>query len=700
MNKMAGFLAHNIAVTLLVANGSVAYGEQESDNDDNSILEEVYVVGTASRLPDNLENFPGSVTVIDQTDLDKIRKVDDDLGVILGKHVPGFGTSGGKTSATNFDHTLRGRKPTVLIDGVPITTPLRDGGQDFRSIHSSVLGGIEVIRGATSLYGNGGAGGVINYTTKQPVQGEVEFVTEIGTSFSATNFSDSASPFFLQGASGKIGDVDFIVNAHYTITNKFFDADGDMIPTDPHEEGGIADTKSQDFFTKIGYNFSGQRIELMANYFSRKQDTDYITQDGDIGTRTKTRAIKGVTDPRAEDQGTENLVVNLAYTNEDIMGSSLRMQAFYQESENIFGFFDSFPDGGGQPFIESEKIGARIDIKTDIESLFDGADILWGLDFLSDETGQTLKDGRLFAPLITQDSVAGFAQMGIQFSDRVTVRGGLRYEQISLDVPDFTTLFSQVDVTGGEIDYSATTGNIGIVFTLTDHFDLFSSYSEGYSVAEVGRLLRQLDEPTNVEDQDLEASIIDSYEVGIRGNWDSWNFSLALFENKSNLGTRVSFVDGQFVIQQDPQKVYGIELMLAGTLSDTIRWNASYTWMEGETTDSEKRPLSGRTIPPRKLSASIEYDVSDTWQARLQLLHSGNRDRFPGSTSFGEARIDSFTTVDLSSSFDLAKGTISVGIDNLFNEDYFPVLSQMQNLDCCISKAPGRMGMIKYTITY
>ncbi|WP_042723354.1 type I restriction endonuclease, partial [Flavobacterium sp. B17] len=42
---------------------------------------------------------------------------------------------------------LRGRQVLVLIDGIPQSTPLRNGARDIRSIDPSVIERIEVING-------------------------------------------------------------------------------------------------------------------------------------------------------------------------------------------------------------------------------------------------------------------------------------------------------------------------------------------------------------------------------------------------------------------------------------------------------------------------------------------------------------------------------------------------------------------------
>ena len=54
-----------------------------------------------------------------------------------------------------------------MIDGVPQSTPLRNGSLGIKTLDASAIARIEVIKGATSIYGNGVAGGIINYITKQ-----------------------------------------------------------------------------------------------------------------------------------------------------------------------------------------------------------------------------------------------------------------------------------------------------------------------------------------------------------------------------------------------------------------------------------------------------------------------------------------------------------------------------------------------------
>lgn len=124
------------------------------------------VVVTASRLAEHIDEVPSSITYIGGKTLDQQRQINDNLPSILMQKVPSISPS--EESQNNFIAKIRGRNFLVLIDGIPQSTPLRNGGRDLRTIDASAIDHIEVINGATAMYGNGAAGGVINYITKKP----------------------------------------------------------------------------------------------------------------------------------------------------------------------------------------------------------------------------------------------------------------------------------------------------------------------------------------------------------------------------------------------------------------------------------------------------------------------------------------------------------------------------------------------------
>ena len=132
------------------------------------------------------------------------------------------------------------------------------------------------------------------------------------------------------------------------------------------------------------------------------------------------------------------------------------------------------------------------------------------------------------------------------------MRGGLRYEDIGIDVDDYTTIDGN-DIAGGELDYDTTLFNLGLVYKLTDEFSTFASFAQGFSVADVGLVLRNADAGFTVEGLNPEAQKVDSYELGIRGQYDKVSFSLAGFYNESDLGT--TFDRNTFEPIRSPEQV-------------------------------------------------------------------------------------------------------------------------------------------------
>jgi len=681
-----------------------AEAEAESENDDVTELTPVSVTARPSRLPASLETFPGSVTRIGTRAIEDFNDFANDAGGLLTLLVPGMGEAA-PASASNFEQTIRGRKATVLIDGVPISTPLRDGRHDIRVLSLTALDSVEIIRGASALYGNGGAGGVINYVTRRPAADGVRFATEVGTDVSLTHPDDSLAPFVHQAISGRKGNFDFIADAYLQQTNSFFDADGDRIRPSPQGQGGIADSSIVNLFGKLGYTRGDVRFEASVLYYEKEQDTDFNRIIlGDPANDIKTRVARAPRPEGATEPSDENLVVQGAWSHADVLGSSVRVQGYYQTLENVFDFFPQFFPGGGQSTVDSEKAGGRLDINTPVR-LSDsiGGEVLWGADILTDETAQPLVDGRIWAPGVEQDSYAGYAQGRLELGPRLELAGGVRHEQIDVEFPGFTALFSGDEVEAGETEYDTTVFNGGISYRITDPLVAFASYSEGFSVAEVGRILRQAGEQTDFSVAELEAAEVQNYEAGLRWQKSGYSASLAGFRTESDLGTTITT---DLRIARQKEETFGIEATFDGQVTERLRISGSISWVDGDRDfdgdGQRERPLPSNVVPPVKVVGVVDYSFSPRFSARVQTRHSADRDPFDEVLAFGEAPIDSFTVVDASFSAELGRfGRFSLAVNNLLNRDYFPLASQL--FSCCadrFTEAPGTSARLTWSLDY
>lgn len=678
--------------------------------DEDGILRvgEVTVVRGTSRLPDAIELFPGTVRIIEKDEFDAFSAVNSDLGSVLGNYVPGFSPSGSQTSASNVDQTLRGRIPSVFIDGVPITTTLRNGRTDIRSLHASVIDRLEIVSGSSTLYGNGGAGGIINYVTGRAEPGsDVSFTSKLGSRMSLTHAGDSLNPYFTQTARGDLGLVDFIGSATLEKTQSYFDADGERIAPNPNLQLGLADSIIQNYFGKIGFEKEGQRLEISALYYDQTQDTDFIGGVGDIALGQPVPAIKGGKEPGEVDQGVETSMLNMVYTHSDLVPETVvRAQAYALQFDSVFSYSTFFPEGG-QSFVKSDKHGARFDFDTDLNFLLPtGGRLLYGVDYLKDTSEQPLIDGRTFVPEVRQENTAFFAQVELPVTDRFTVSGGLRYEDFNVDVETFQALFSGATVTGGEIGFSETTHNMGASYELVEGLRAFAGFSQGAPVAEIGRVLRSASEDIDIATFNLAPSITDSYEIGLRFVKERLQAEVVYYQNESTLGSTTVFDEdtGEFIVARAPEEVQGFEASVDYQFTSKLRAGGSFAWIEGDRdTDnngSTDQPLSGQAVPPEKLALFAEYDGVADWFLRGQLSYVGNRNEFPESTRFGEGEVNSRVVADVFAKRAVGSGILQLGIHNLFNTDYFTHTSEIMQLPDSYSKAPGATLSVEYTIEY
>jgi iron complex outermembrane recepter protein len=668
--------------------------------------EPIELVVTATRTGEELQNIPRSVTVITREQLDQQTKVNRDLQSILSNAVPGLGAS--SDSQQSFAQTLRGRPPLVLVDGVPISSNIDNDTSvaNLRRIDVEAIERIEVVRGPSAVYGDGAAGGVINIITRRPSEDKVVSNVEIGVR-SVGNFkSGSFGNFLSYGISGKQGGVDFIASFTRDSFGKPFDAEGDPIPLFGDAE---AESASINFLGKLGLELgSQQRLQITANYFNDDQNQygDYDLTVGEIPgiqkARLLDRPVEFVNSPDPFNRGT---VIQLDYTHNSILNSQLQAQAYYRQTKTAATLFDNrifAPDSIldlGRSVVTSERFGGRLQLDT---ALSNNLNLLWGADYSSEDSkgDYDLFDvaefdnsgGRIarkigssirIAPF-TIKNLGLFSQVKWEASEKVSLSGGVRYENINVSVIDnWVDGQTALSYRGGEKTLDDVVFNAGIVYKATPTISLFANFAQGFSLPNISRIVQRPQAGFNfAEDVELSApQKVDSYELGIRGQWNNFQASLAGFYSYSSLGTTVQFDDfgSDFRILRSPQRNYGIELALDWQPSDQWKLGSTLTWSEGEREDSatgEFVAITGFEISPLKLTAYVENETLPGWNNRLQGLYIGNRNRAfdAGVDPIG---INSYFVMDLISSLKLGNGTLSLGVRNLLNNQYLNVTNQI-----------------------
>src|SRR5687767_10793345 len=160
-----------------------AYGAEQAQDSTAPIerVEEVIVTGT--RAPKAVDKMPGAINVVSEADVARSLSLTQDATAVLARTVPGYSES---SQATNtLGETLRGRVPLRMWDGIPQSTPLRDGSRNGTFTDLDAVGRIEVINGPSASEGIGAAGGIINYIPKEAVREgtEVGLYSKYGSQF-------------------------------------------------------------------------------------------------------------------------------------------------------------------------------------------------------------------------------------------------------------------------------------------------------------------------------------------------------------------------------------------------------------------------------------------------------------------------------------------------------------------------------------
>ncbi|WP_240466024.1 MULTISPECIES: TonB-dependent receptor [Sphingobacterium] len=672
-------------------------------------LEEVVV--TAGRRPEFVSQVPSSVSILNRQDIESQMNINTNLSSILGNTIPGLGTSTNK--ATNAGQTLRGRPILVLIDGIPQSTPLMNGVRDLRTIDPNVVERIEVIKGATSIYGNGSGGGIINYITKnasgnQKIAGQ----TSIGTTFNPIHSDGTmgyrVSQYFSGSANRKLS-----FNIGGTMDYTGLQRDGEGLPLG--QTDGLSNSYQYNAFVKLGYQLDAHSsLSGFYNYFNSTQHAKYVSQAGVYG-ESPTIGVRG--EEPGEPAGTPfNHNAMLSYSKDNVFGNSqLDVTAYINSFQSMNRYVKESTSwyGPGQTMINSRKKGLRLNMNTPLQLGSIPTAITYGIDLLNDITYQDLTDGRVYIPNMDMSNIAPYVQLKVDLLENLIFKGGLRYENATVRVKDYNTIATKADgsggifVTGGKIPYKATMFNAGLRYNKYNFFNPFLSFSQGFAINELGRILRRATENT-IDNLETDPIITNNYEVGFSSTQGIFNLSAAYYISTSKLGVNLVDVGGYLTPQREPEDVHGYEIALDARLSPQWSVGGSYAYVEGEAKfdDGSQVYLNGSRIAPAKATGYVYYRPNNKLNVQLFWVHTGARDRFDinpkkGQYNNSEGPVKSVDLFNLSSSYSVnALWNIGMGIENLLNKTYYPTVSQYRGLDVDYVRGPGMQVSLNFSYKF
>lgn len=674
-------------------------------------VEEVLV--TANRVARPLSTVPNTVTLIGREALDQQLAIENDISTVLGNLIPSFSPS--RQKFTNAGESLRGRKPLYLIDGVPQSNPLRSGGRDGHTIDPAMLERVEVLHGANAIHGLGASGGIINLITKRP-DDKLSQSIRLDSSMQSDAPAESAEYGLSYSLSNRFdNNVDVLVSLGLRDTGVFYDANGDVVGAD-NTQGDTMDSRTWNGFVKSGYSWDDRRIELMVNRFQITGNNRWVSIPGDASEGIPTSAVKGT----LPGEGARNkvLTVSLNYSEAELLGHSLNVQAFRQDFAATYGAeltpIATFQDPAYGPNLldqsqnNSEKTGMKLTLAKDAVGGLP-VSLVYGLDLLRDETWQALiQTGRNWVPETSYDNIAGFVQLEYSGIENLVLTTGVRHEDSTLKVDDFTTLASarSTFVRGGEPDFRETLINFGGTYQLHENWRVFANYAEAFSMPDVGRVLRAINVPNQSVDSFLNLTPIltENLEAGLEFDNERFSAQLSWFDSDSDFGQRLQRgSDGIYTVQRELTEIDGVELRADWhlTAQDTLglRFATTDGRYDSNADGKVDSDLDGNNVSPDRLNLSWERSWNEALSTRLQISHLKDRS-FANSAGNRVNTFDGYTTVDFTARIDGFGGNFNVAVQNLTNEDYFTYYSQTNPLDVRNFKGIGRSFTVAWQRTF
>lgn len=731
---------------------SAAWAQQAPvSQGDELILDTIIVTGRKDRP---LSNVAQSVQLVEQEQVEQAARDNIDAATLIARIVPGYAPRNQTISGAS--ETFRGRSMLIMVDGVPRNTPLRDVSRILSMVDLNSVERIEVINGASSLYGAGATGGTINFITKRGTTDKPKVTVRTGVEVFTENPGKSAAPNASVTIEGKKGNFDYFLSATGNLTRQTYDGHGNEMASDAMlGQGGGDRTKSGNLYAVAGYEADARRFEVSGDWTYANQKPDWFT---DYTTSPVSPAFGDpyLGEPLKED----SKYLTAKYTDSSFALGELELKAFYNDISkqapfNKFSRVNSqvyVPVNPARPTLlspgtdptapfnqtelSSKRIGVNLTVNTPLDFITPGSTLTWGADYIHDSTEQKLVNGQDAIAPTTQNTLAVFAQAEIIVTERLRLTGGARFDQFYLDVDDFTRpaagvlvgsnliALPAISVTGGSYHYNAATFNVGAVFDVTGQLQAFGNFSQGYSLTDIGGFTRRAGLNSNAETCDAygttiqpllpctnapdyaisyadiapEPQLVNTYEVGLRGDWGAFRAGASAYLSTSNNG--VSYDIAANRVSQQKERIWGFEANAEYDVSSMVTLGGVFGYVEGrydannDGTIGSNEYLPNNRIPSTYKGlayATTRFENEITLRTELEMF--SGRDRIAGQKLGGAALVN----VGLSKKF-ANDSVLNFAVRNVFDTDYVnPSASATRGADV---PGLGRTIALSYQMTF
>lgn len=695
----------------LMASG-VMFSQTAKDSVVAKGIEDVVIV--ASRKPTKISEIPGTVWVVQKEKIQEQAKNGVPIKEMLSILIPSMDI--GPQGRTNYGQNMRGRSALVMIDGVSLNS-IRAISRQLDAIDAFNIERIEVLSGASSIYGGNATGGIINIITKTPSKKGISGETELGvrTGFMGKDDHDFRAA---QSIAGKGEKFFGRLGVAYQQNGGVYGADQKQLFTDITQTD-LQYNQSIDVLATGGYQFNNKhKITASLQYYNSKFNGDRSLFLGEnlSAFTTKNGGLLEMRDGFSSDKniGTERYMGTVTYTGNDILGGQDLYVQLATRGEKL-GFYP-FP---GNLKLEKSSIAYMSSSQQDtyysglkalLSKSWRGLNVTYGVDvdlekFEGNQSvydiSKTMSSGGLTNetkyrlgryPVNHSQSYAGYVQAKYNILPKLQINGGIRYQNIKVKVDDFVGSEQQTQIAmgygqtasaipGGESSYNVTLANAGLLYKFNEQHQAWGTFSQGVSLADPAKYYGigtykligtnwDVVSSINVKDQPLQAIKTNQFEVGYRVNRGGLRAQIAGFLSTSDKTVTVDRKTFQILVNDLKLRNMGIEAEVSYSLNNGVYFGASGLLIKSEVDNKgewKKQDISNAS--PSKLVTYIGYHVQN-WSFRFQSLQN-----FKQKDELNNV-IEGYNTSDLMIGYRLSWGKFNLGIQNLFNTDYQTIWSK------------------------
>lgn len=621
-----------------------------------------------------IEQQPGSVSIVGPTQIEQIQPLstEDALRTVPGVHIKGEEESGIVANIGIRGLSAADYKSLILEDGVPVAPGLFVGNGRYYNPRIQRMSEIEVLKGAAALrYGPNTIGGVVNYKTKDPIDGFA-----ISGRVGSHQYRETNVEAGTQTPSGEAKVGLFYTRAESDgFQNKGFDMEDLML------KGGMQLGDKQWLGAKFTYHKNDANISYRGLFLGEyKAGAKYNPAPDDYFlTERKSFDLNHLWEI-SPDVSLSTLVywseMNRDYWRFAVNNAASLAAGRWVYTDNVAGNNRSF-----------ERVGldSRLTVNHKTFGIGNQAEI--GIRIMDEEmvdqqinaTRANPRSGTISTDRVDSAvSYALFVQNRFDVTDRLSITPGLRIENYEQKRRDRRN--SANDGKSSNTEYLP---GVGATYRLTDEAQLYGSVYKAFSPP-----LNSQSIVTGV-DQQLDAERSNNIEVGVRGRSGRARYEVTAFQMDFDNQITPAISGGLTNANAGSTMHRGMEAAFGYAWASGISLDANMTWIP---TADYREDRGGGILRGNRLPYSPE------WLANVTLAYTqgplrtaligryvdeqyGDGDNSEPITGSGNAiwkgKLDSYYTFDLTASYDVNKQFRVFGaIKNLTDERYIASLRQ------------------------